>query len=94
MKKTISRFKKTAYCAKFRHDGSLLAAGGEECIVRVSQGLARFYQINQHKQYVWGPENHGNMSSMFLVFCFFFLDQQVFDLKSRAILRQLTGHAK
>lgn len=40
VKKTISRFQKTAYCAKFRHDGQLLAAGGEESIVRVSEPLS------------------------------------------------------
>lgn len=52
IKKTISRFKQTASCARYRHDGQLLVAGGEECIVRV------------------------------------------FDMNSRAILRQLQGHTK
>ena len=35
VKKTISRFKETAYCARYRLDGQLLVVGGDEGIVRV-----------------------------------------------------------
>lgn len=36
LKKTISRFKETVYSAKFRRDGQLLVAGGEEGLVKVN----------------------------------------------------------
>ncbi|XP_065199271.1 U3 small nucleolar RNA-associated protein 15 homolog [Sycon ciliatum] len=52
VKRSITRFRETVYSAKFRHDGQLLAGGGEEGIVKV------------------------------------------FNLTSRAILRQCEGHTK
>ena len=38
IKKTVSRFKEAAYSGCFRHDGSLLAAGSEEGVVKVDCG--------------------------------------------------------
>ena len=35
VKRTISRFKETAYSAQFRHDGRLLLAGSEEGVVKL-----------------------------------------------------------
>jgi hypothetical protein len=43
LKKSISRFKGTAYGGSFRNDGKLLAAGGEEGIVRVRIKCVSFY---------------------------------------------------
>ncbi|XP_049850741.1 U3 small nucleolar RNA-associated protein 15 homolog [Schistocerca gregaria] len=35
VQKTLNRFKGTAYSVKYRSDGQLLVAGGEECVIRV-----------------------------------------------------------
>ena len=35
VKRTISRFKETAYSARFRHDGRLLLTGSEEGVVKL-----------------------------------------------------------
>ena len=52
VRRSFSRFKETAYSARFRHDGQLLVAGSEEGVVKL------------------------------------------FDLGSRSILRQFSGHSK
>lgn len=52
--RTITRFKDTAYCGTWRHDGKLVAAGGENGIVQIfdvnSRSLLR--QMTSHKRAV------------------------------------------
>jgi U3 small nucleolar RNA-associated protein 15 len=54
-KKTITRFKDVVYGARFRGDGKLLVAGGEEGIVRVFDTSSRaiFRSFEGHKKYVF-----------------------------------------
>ncbi|KAJ8029205.1 U3 small nucleolar RNA-associated protein 15-like [Holothuria leucospilota] len=45
--RTFSRFKEKAYCGSFRHDGRLMVAGGEECVIKLldisGRAILRFF---------------------------------------------------
>jgi len=56
-KKTLSRFNDVAYSARYRHDGRLIAVGGEEGVVRTfeaSSGLS-LRQLRGHTAPVCSP---------------------------------------
>ena len=105
VKKTISRFKEAAYSGCFRHDGRLLAAGSEEGVVKVEKCLnayTRSVQKLTNQQYIHVCYRYSVCRSLAVLrncvsgWCVYRLSfsPQVFDINSRAILRQCKGHSK
>ena len=77
--RAFSRFRDKAYSAVFRGDGRLLAAGGEEGVVQARRAGHAGWAVHA-KQHCYAERQPTLL--------------QVFDASSRALLRQLSGHAR
>ena len=94
LERQVTRFKDIAYSGCYRVDGRLLTAGGENGIVQVRDGRQHDVGLVLHLAIhrVLGP--HVRPRNALVVDSEFCVYEQVFDVGSRAVLRQLKGHQR
>ena len=94
LERQVTRFKDIAYSGCYRVDGRLLTAGGENGIVQVHYdrhddvGLVLYF--GRH----WVQCCHVHSHNALVLVREHCVDAQVFDVGSRAVLRQLKGHQR
>jgi U3 small nucleolar RNA-associated protein 15 len=94
LERQVTRFKDIAYSGCYRVDGRLLTAGGENGIVQVHYdrhddvGLVLY--LGRH----WVLCCHVHSHIALVLVREHCVDAQVFDVGSRAVLRQLKGHQR